>query len=387
MRICLWSVLAVLAWGAMCSCEADTRSVGQDSDADADGDTDGDSDGDTDGDADGDTDGDSDSDVCAETNFSIELVPPHMMILLDKSSSMGETIDGSDFGTTKWDQAIPAIQNMISTYSNRILFGLSAFPSSGNCDVDAILEEDVPSDLDGNTAVYSAVSAVFADGASTPLYCAMNMMDDAALGAPSFQSPAATKYVVVVSDGADLCGEGCCVPMPTGWPPTPPPECVADTSEFVALTQGLLSSGYHSFAIGFDDVAGGNVSAEQLNAIAANGGTPFAEYFLASDQTQLEEALDEIAAEVVSCTFAIPDPGDIADPNQVNFYFDSDGDGEVSDEDVVGFDDGCAVGVGWMWTSADHTAITFCAGSCDELNSGDVQNVVAKWGCPTIVVE
>lgn len=161
------------------------------------------------------------------------------------------------------------------------------------------------------------------------------------------------------------------------------------------LIMGRSHSAHHdepspppsTIAIGFDDVAGGNVSADQLNAIAEYGGTPFGEYFLATDQAQLETALDTIAAEVVSCTFAIEDPGELADPDEVNFYFDTDGDGVVSDEDVVGYDEGCAAGVGWTWTSEEHTAITFCAGACEELNSGDVENVVAKWGCPTVVVE
>ncbi len=313
------------------------------------------------------------NDVCAELDFNIELLPPHLMILLDKSGSMTDSLSS---GGTKWSQAQPAIEHLITTYQNQILFGFDAFPSSGLCDVDDPIVLDIATDFTGNPAVTSAMWATSANGESTPLYCGLNILSDAAY-APRLNDPSATKFVVVVSDGADLCGEGCCVPWPD--PIFPPPECVAESSEFSALSSDLNSNhGIRTFVIGFDDPGGENVSEDQLNAIAANGGTPFTTFLLASNQTQLEAAFDEIAAEVVSCTYVLEDPGDEADPDDLNVYFDG---------EAVGYDAGCLNGAGWDWTDASHTSIIFCPDACGSLQAMEVDAISITFGCPSIIVD
>jgi hypothetical protein len=313
--------------------------------------------------------------VCAEQDFGIELVPPYLMILLDKSSSMGDSLGG---GGSKWSQAQAAIEHLVFGYYDRILFGFDAFPSSGNCDVGDPILVDVVGNFDDNFAATTAMYGTSANGGSTPLYCGLGILAETTY-APSFNNPSANKYVVVVSDGADLCGEGCCVPMPTGWPPMPPPECTASDDEFATLASDMRNQhGIKSFVIGFDDPSGENVSEAQLNAIAANGGTPYTSFLLASSQAQLESAFDEIAAQVVSCVYSLADPGEEANPDEVNVYFDG---------VPVGFDEGCVNGGGWDWTDGTHTAIEFCSGSCAELQSLTVENINVTFGCPTIIID
>jgi hypothetical protein len=313
--------------------------------------------------------------VCGELNFEIEFVPPYLMILLDRSSSMGDDLES---GGTKWGQAQPAIAHLVQTYGDRILFGFDAFPAPGsNCDVDDPILVDIVDDFADNQSVATAMWGTSPDGGSTPLFCGLSILGEPSY-APRLNDQAANKYVVVVSDGADLCGEGCCVPMPQGWPPMPPPECVADETEFATLSTSLRNVGIKSFVIGFDDPSGENVSAEQLDAIAANGGTPFTSFLLASSQSQLEEAFDQIAAQVVSCVFRLEDPGEDVDHDEVNVYFDG---------VTVGFDEGCANGAGWDWTDASHTAIQFCALACEELQTLTVDSVDVTFGCPTVHVD
>lgn len=310
---------------------------------------------------------------CAEQNFSIELVPPRIMILLDRSASMNDEVTG--FTDTKWDQATAAIENIVQTYYYDFLFGFDAFPSSGNCDVDGPILVDVGETTAGNQDVITALYGTTADGASTPLYCGMEILGDPSY-APGLNDPAASKYMVVVSDGADLCGEGCC----TALNPIAHPECVATNSEFAQMVSGLVDDAdIRVFAISFDAE---NVSETQLNAIASNGGTGQDEFFDATDQTSLEDVFDIIAQEVISCVYALEDPGDAADPDVVNFYFVIDG-----DEEVVPHDEGCVQGLGWTWTDSSHEAVEFCAEACDQLKSGDVVGISARFGCPTVVVE
>jgi hypothetical protein len=221
------------------------------------------------------------------------------------------------------------------------------------------------------TEISTYINSNTPDGASTPLHCGMSAFLDTDY-APIFNDPAANRYLVVVSDGADLCGEGCC----TALNPIAHPECTATAEEFQTLTQSLVEMGTRVVVIGF----GSGVDADQLNAIAANGGmpSPYDQYIIATDDTTLEAALTEIAADVITCVYNIGSPDASADPDQVNFYF---------DDLVVAYDEGCAVGTGWTWANDEHTQVEFCPASCEELQGGLVSTISATWGCPTVVVD
>jgi hypothetical protein len=311
--------------------------------------------------------------ICAEQDFDIELLPPQLMILLDRSASMTDSLGTS----TKWQQAQPAIEHLVSTYQNQILFGFDAFPSSDGLDSCAVTDPvvvDVVDSYANNSSVTAAMWATTPEGGSTPLYCGLNILSESTY-APNFANPAATKYVVVVSDGIDLCGVGCCRAIFPGFPV----ECSATIGQFEDLAEDLANThDIKTFVIGFADSSSDEVFEDQLNAIASHGGTPFNEFLLASNQTQLEEALDQIAGEVISCTYAIEDPGEEADPDEVNVYFDN---------AAVGFDAGCANGAGWDWADASHSAILFCPEACDNLRSLEVDNIGITFGCPTIIVD
>jgi hypothetical protein len=314
-----------------------------------------------DDDCDGETDEleETDTDTtCSEEDFAVEPEPVRIMILQDKSSSMTE---GSP---SKWDQAVGALTTTLNTYAGPLIeFGFDIFPNSGNCNVSDPVIHDCLAGQESQIVTW--LNTHDADGASTPLYCGMAAFLDAAY-APLFTAVDASSYLLVVSDGADLCGEGCCVPInPFNG------KCNATTSEFSQLTKDLLAKGVRSIVIGF----GADASPDQLNAIASNGGTSFTSYLDAQNQQDLEDALESVAQSVVSCTYAI-NPQDPFDPNVINFYFDG---------ALVPYDDDCVPGNGWRWTDSTHTSIEFCPGACSQLQGGTVDTVNAKYGCPTEV--
>jgi hypothetical protein len=313
--------------------------------------------------------------VCGEQDFAVEIAPPRLMILLDKSSSMADDLGNSG---SKINQARAAIDYLIDRYQDRVLFGFDAFPSSGNCTVTDPIVRDTATSFTDNFAVAGAALGTAANGASTPMYCGLRILADPTY-APRFNDPNGNKYVILISDGADLCGDQCCVPLPTGFPPVPPAECVAAEDELADLASGMLATaGIRTFVIGFDDPSGDNVSESQLNAIAANGGTSYSSFLLASNQTQLEAAFDDIASQAVSCVLTLDDPGEEANPDEVNVYF---------DDVPVGFDEGCAVGTGWDWTDDTHTAVELCPAACAELQTLTVDNISVTFGCPSVIVE
>jgi hypothetical protein len=324
----------------------------------------------------GDGDGGTDA-SCHGDDLPIEFEPARLMILLDLSSSMGEQLDPEDMNSpTKWSLAQPAVVDMVTAYEDTIIFGIDVFPDAqepgttgdNDCTVVNPVKVDCKTDVSQNQAVIAYANGASPLGGSTPLYCGMNILDKSGY-APGFMDFSASRYLVVISDGADLCGEGCCTGAGT--------DCTATPEEFAALTTGLLdTSGIRTFAVGFGkEVGADEMAADQLDAIAKNGGTGCAEFFDAADGPGLTAALDSIAAAVVSCTYTVEDPGASADPSNVNFYF---------DDVIVGYDEGCAQGEGWAWTDDTHTFVTFCDAACDELRSGKVDAVSARYGCPTV---
>jgi hypothetical protein len=120
-----------------------------------------------------------------------------------------------------------------------------------------------------------------------------------------------------------------------------------------------------------------NADPEAMSAIATAGGGPFPDYLTALTQTELEDAFWTIADSVLSCKFDIEEPEPTADPDKVNFYFDG--------TDLIPYNEDCPDGTGWTWTDATHTMIQLCDDSCDTLQEGGVTEVVAKFGCPTII--
>jgi hypothetical protein len=361
-------LLATAAWTGCESSESAAKNNGGDSDSDSDSDSDTDTDSDSDTDSDTDTDTNSDSDtICDEQNFQIELAPVRLMILQDMSFSMA---DPEVANPTNWSHAKPALETLLNEWmGEQIEFGFDIFPDGSNGPLQGCLVDD-PVQIDcgpGNeTAIISYINDNTPNGNSTPLYCGMENFLDPTY-APTFVAPEAASYQLIVSDGADLCGEGCCTGIFN-------PACIATEDEFIALTQDLLAADIMTFVIGF----GSGVDEGQLNAIAANGGTDFTDYLYAEDQASLEDALDAIAAAVVSCVYNIDEPEASADPDNVNFFF---------DDEIVYYDEDCAVGEGWTWVDEDHTQVEFCDEACQQLQDGLVTEISAVFGCPTEIIE
>jgi hypothetical protein len=334
-----------------------------------DGDVDGDADGDGDADADGDGDGDGDSDTfCDEQDFAIVYQPARLMILLDNSGSMKSKT--GLFDPTKWEQAKTAIIGLLQGFqgSGSFEFGFDVFPDfqcqGFCCDVSHPVVADCAPDAEGELISFVGAAPEPLGEFDTPLCDGMDRFNDPSY-APAFTGGDGPRYLVVVSDGKEECNGGGYSTMCGGAPGYP---------GAVQIVQELLAGGVRTFVIGF----GSGVDPAQLNVIAGNGGTDFGQYFVASGQEQLQAAFETIATAAVSCEFALDEPEASADPDNVNFYF---------DEEVVPHDEGCQQGSGWDWLDAEHTQVVFCEAACAELQSGGVEVVSAKFGCPTVEVE
>lgn len=295
---------------------------------------------------------------CDEQLFAIDRRPVRLMILQDVSFSMSE-------GTpTKWSQAVPAMRTMLNDWADRdIEFGFDIFPDSNAVGRGCHVSD--PVQIDAAPATAASIIAFLNDytpwGESTPLWCGMNNFNRPGY-APRFVAEGAQPYLLVVSDGEDLCSPGCVVGGGSAGP-----------GELAMVTMQLLSNGIKTFVIGF----GNEARPADLNAIAGSGGTPFDTYFDARSEEELREALETIAGSVMSCLWDIEEPDATADPDVVNFYLDG---------VPVPYDEGCAAATGWRWTDDTHLQVEFCGAACHDLVWGTVTEVSARFGCPTVLL-
>ncbi len=381
-RILNLLLLVLFLFALLMSCELTSPigdgSGGGDGDSDGDGDGDGDEDDDDfdddmfdDDDDDDDNNDDQDTsiidtEICDEWDVEIVHKQARLLILQDVSGSMEMDDEGNVIPPpNKWSMAKEAISAMLDEFQDDVEFAADTFPNPGvdafdNCNVsDPVMTDALP---DNGDTINSAFEAITPDG-STPLYLAMKnfLTPDYA---PLFTDDTYESYLLVVSDGQDTCG------TQDGGGGFVMPEDLTEVT-----TQLLNEQGIMSFVIGF----GSGADPDQLNAIAAAGGTEFTEFIPADDQQSLEEALETLIISIVACVYQMEEPdGYMVDPDKVNLYFND-------DDTPIPYDEDCAAGEGWQWVDFDQFIFEFCEDACEDLQEG-VEKIRAEFGCDQVVV-
>jgi von Willebrand factor type A domain len=359
-QLSLFIFFAIFALGSGCAANSDDERPRSQDEGEDEGEGEGEGEGDNeDFPNDSDTNQSTDSEVCGEFDFNIEFVPTRLMILLDMSGSMLPT---------KWTQAKTALLNLMTIWQNKteIEFGFDIFPNNKTiCEIDQPVVTDCVPGTSNTQAISSFLQTGHPEG-GTPLCAAIQNFDADQFPnyAPEFTSNDASSYLLIVSDGDDSCGGLSC--------DGPPMNPGAPADKLGELAANMSTKGIKTLVIGFGSLV---ANSKHLKQIAANGDSPFTTPINAANQAELEQAFEDIAAAVVGCVYEVEQPpeGDV-DPDNVNFYFDG---------DVVPGDPDCALGVGWTWTDDDPPRVEFCEEACNELQSGSVSTVSAKFGCPT----
>jgi hypothetical protein len=83
-----------------------------------------------------------------------------------------------------------------------------------------------------------------------------------------------------------------------------------------------------------------------------------------------------VAYNYYSCVYYLDHPAAQADPDLVNFYLDG---------EIVFYVTDCDEGDGWTWYDEDHTQVQFCGDACDQVKNGYVGDIMATFGCDTVV--
>lgn len=285
---------------------------------------------------------------CGEV-FDTEKVVPNMLLVVDRSCSMKDTIDGEP----KWDITVGAITDLTTKYEAEIRWGLTLFPDieKPNCQQ---AEIPIPIDDANEMPIQDMLSA--AQQLADPYYpngpCITNIdtaIDQASKHQPLFDGNH-PGHVMLLTDGKQY---GCSY-------------AGGDTGTEQIIT-ALHDDGVVTFVVGF----GSGVDAKALDSFAIAGGAPLPgdpKYYQADDAAELEAALDGIIGGIVGCSFQLD--GEPPDLDQLYVFFDG--------MDQVPRDPNHIEG--WDYDPNTNT-ITFYGSYCEALQTMEVTDVDVVWGC------
>jgi hypothetical protein len=308
---------------------------------------------------------------CEGEAFAAMPVVPNMMIVLDKSGSMEEDLDGScpllvdggpDDGECdypphasgsdpnpsfsapdKWTVATDAMSAVLTSHGPDVRFGLVTFANGSNCGTGTVRVDIGPTT---ETEIQSTIAATSPIG-STPIGNTLNAL----VGNNGLDDTDRTNYVLLVTDGQDTC---------SGNPSSAAQNLFEQTPSV------------KTFVVGF----GGGVDAGELNDTAEEGGTARpgpTKYYQADNAAELQAALDTILGSVLSCQFQLDQvPEDLAD---LYVY----ADGTQVDRDQTQSE-------GWDYDAGSGT-LTFYGQVCQDLQDGTITDLNIVYGCPDPDVE
>jgi hypothetical protein len=160
------------------------------------------------------------------------------------------------------------------------------------------------------------------------------------------------------------------------------PGCTDNDVSHVASTAQVSFVGQPSIPV---YVIGVGPQLQDLNAIAAAGGTQSAFMISVSDpnatQEQLLTALNTVRAQQVACDFAFPapPPGEQLDPLRVNVAFES-----SNGEQVLTYSADCSAGTGWHYDNpAAPSRVLLCPQTCSAVQADQSGGLKLAFGCQT----
>jgi von Willebrand factor type A domain len=241
---------------------------------------------------------------CGQMNVAVMPIPPDILIVQDKSGSMGnndadKSCTGGCGTSAKWAQVSSALTTVVTSTDQSINWGLKFFSDDGSCGASA---DPVVTVGAGKGSAVSAAIANTSPAGSTPTRDAITT-GAAYLATLNDTNP---KYLLLATDGLPNCPVGCAgmtgmLPKSCTNTDNPSEDMAAEDAVSAAAAQG-----FKTFVIGIGTVTAAEAT---LNQLAVNGGVPqtgaATSYYAATDPTALENALNAIIGQVASCTISL----------------------------------------------------------------------------------
>lgn len=322
---------------------------------------------------------------CDVAMATLEPLPPNVMLVLDKSGSMvSNTWDHDDNGATpeitRWDSLYQVVDFVVSTFDAQINFGATLFPAinaTATYNANACVMSNAP-EIPVAPTNANAILAGIPGAAETMIYGGTPATAGVTLARDNLVSlnPQNPRAIVLVTDGAANCSGDAGtnferfevyddqLPVVVGdaWTNDAIPTYVVGIDALDAVSP-VANDGFPDSTNTFD----------VLNDVAEAGGKPLvgmAEFYQTTNQNELQDALQQIIDDALSCIVPLdPEP---AFPDLLEVVID--------DMNVPAVDD-CASEDGWVYTNpgGPYDAIELCGTWCDALKVAG--SVTAEYYC------
>ncbi len=327
---------------------------------------------------------------CASLTVQSELTPVNLILIYDKSGSMGVG-DGWDNTETRWNPMRDGLLAFLGDpWVGQVYASLEFFPANGDltaaCNVPAYEIPTVPlvplHTLTPETSPFAMAINATTPGGGTPTLPAL-------LGSLNYarevmaEDPGAVTVVILATDGepgfwiqetAEM-GPGCTDPL-------------ENTVENVATIAGQgLEDGIPTYVIGIGDTEG----LQALHQIALAGGTESATIVVPGDPAatteQIRQELESIRSYHLTCNIALPGPMPNLplDYGDVSVVLTMDGSSTLLSESA-----GCEADSGWQYLYLDPdlqpapSHIELCPTTCQTVHASPAVEISVSFGCAIV---
>lgn len=316
------------------------------------------------------TDAKPDGVICGEKAFEIRRTTPDMLIVLDRSNSMGS-------GTSPlWDSCRNALYSITSAMDTQIWFGLFAYPGPA-CTGSTDLAKDCSAPTEPLVAIGAGTAGAIKTALTPMKVCGGTPTAKTLATAREYlqtKLPANShpKYILLATDGGPDCNHSLdlarcsCAP---GGSCVVPENCLDDQQTYKMLDD-ICAAGIKTYVVGLGPV---QLQTSLLQSMAQHGCT--SRPYTPADPAAVTKTFGEIASAAATCTFEM-DCSKIPDPYLVNFYFDGKQVPRVNNHSS-----------GWDWVvpcKGNSTGkVEFFTVDCQTIKSNQVKTVSATFGCAT----
>jgi hypothetical protein len=319
--------------------------------------------------------------ACVPGTFVLTRTRAELVLLVDRSGSMMQNINGGEAPPRKWDDLREALARTLPEFESQVELGAMAYPRrfdgsmARSCDIERALDVE-PGPLNA-TAVLHLLESTDPWGA-TPTNDAVEFLGSRLL---TRVSRATTAAIVLATDGGPNCNPRldaatcACTATPTVPPCDDRPSNCIDDARTVEAIARFANVGVPTFVIGLDNTT---VPAERdaLVAMAHAGGRPnplpgMPPYYSVRDPAAVVEAFRVVQKSVVECRRSMASRPDDPDSVQV----------KIAGADIPR--DRSHLN-GWDWASADFGQIDFFGAACATLGDSRATATATVLSCGSL---
>lgn len=300
--------------------------------------------------------------ACATSSASVDVPPVHLVFMIDRSGSMGNSKHGQN-ENVRWKPVVAGLDAFFADSANANVHASVAFFGQGDkeeveCSAATYAKPAVSMRALPDASAFSSALDAANPGGGTPTKPALEGAIAYAKQVKATLKPGEKLAIVLATDGD-------------------PNDC-SSTPENVAAAAAAVAAEIPTYVIGVGP------DTTKLDTIATGGGTSKAIMVATANPAQvsadLRAAVGQIKAAQLGCNYALPAPpsGQTLDVNAVNVDYTPAG----KAMQTLPYSADCSVAGGWRYDNpASPKEVVMCASSCSTLKADIGGKIDIVFGC------